>query len=103
EETRLTCHHRLLRIADEVNQIRRSNARVFRGVQLTCHHRLLRIADEVNQIRRSNARVFRGVQLCRANPIGHDQVQGDRNQRGSGHARRSLARNRAGSGIARQW
>ncbi|MFZ5694336.1 MAG: hypothetical protein ACOY4N_01660, partial [Pseudomonadota bacterium] len=34
EETRLTCHHRLLRIADEVNQIRRSNARVFRGVQL---------------------------------------------------------------------
>ncbi|MFZ5695418.1 MAG: hypothetical protein ACOY4N_07205, partial [Pseudomonadota bacterium] len=38
EETRLTCHHRLLRIADEVNQIRRSNARVFRGVQLVLMH-----------------------------------------------------------------
>ncbi|MFC3698547.1 hypothetical protein ACFOOJ_14025, partial [Sphingobium xenophagum] len=40
EETRLTCHHRLLRIADEVNQIRRSNARVFRGVQLEASNNL---------------------------------------------------------------
>ncbi|WP_229822702.1 hypothetical protein, partial [Novosphingobium arvoryzae] len=32
--TRLPCHHRLRRLVGEVNQIRPSNARVFRGVQL---------------------------------------------------------------------